>query len=291
MSQDGLFSPGEKKVIEHLLQGKGNKQIALALGISERTVEFHLNHIYSKLNVSSRGEAIVELTRIHAQSERDVHSSQNSPLGVSTGGIPEESTVAEIVQPEYKNSTEQVMPKRKKRKVASWIIWSLLLVIIGIAVATVLYVEKSKESPWRYEKEAEFPDYFTVGKDMDRTNASGEKVHGQFGTQSVEPWSPQAGLVEYYNIEIPKNGELYLQLRYSKYSRSWVPILVYLDDEPTPRASIYPIDQGDWNNFTQTDWVSLGKIKRGVHTLRFFTNGEQYGVADLDKFILTTEPP
>ncbi len=56
MSQAKQFSKREKEVIELLLQGKSNKQIALALNITESTVEFHLNHIYTKLKceLSSR---------------------------------------------------------------------------------------------------------------------------------------------------------------------------------------------------------------------------------------------
>jgi hypothetical protein len=44
-----------------LLQGKSNKQIALELGISNRTVEFHLGNIYTKLGVASRTEAVLKL--------------------------------------------------------------------------------------------------------------------------------------------------------------------------------------------------------------------------------------
>ncbi|MFW6104999.1 MAG: response regulator transcription factor [Chloroflexota bacterium] len=38
--------------------GKGNQEIAEALDISEKTVKNHLNHIYSKLHLKSRYEAI-----------------------------------------------------------------------------------------------------------------------------------------------------------------------------------------------------------------------------------------
>ena len=61
MSQAKQFSKREKEVIQLLLQGKSNKQIALALNITESTVEFHLNHIYTKLNVNSQAEAILQL--------------------------------------------------------------------------------------------------------------------------------------------------------------------------------------------------------------------------------------
>ena len=45
------------------MQGKSNKQIAFALGVSERTIEFHLKNIYAKLQVTSRVELILALGR------------------------------------------------------------------------------------------------------------------------------------------------------------------------------------------------------------------------------------
>ena len=55
------LSRREKEVVGLLLQGKSNKQIALSLGVSERTVEFHLRNIYNKTQVSSRVELILKL--------------------------------------------------------------------------------------------------------------------------------------------------------------------------------------------------------------------------------------
>lgn len=55
------LSRREKDVVCLLLEGKSNKQIALSLGISERTVEFHLKNIYIKMNVTSRVELILKL--------------------------------------------------------------------------------------------------------------------------------------------------------------------------------------------------------------------------------------
>ena len=46
------LSEREEQVTQ--LQGKSNKQIALELGISKRTVEFHLRNIYTKLGAASR---------------------------------------------------------------------------------------------------------------------------------------------------------------------------------------------------------------------------------------------
>lgn len=55
------LSNREKDVVQLLLQGNSNKLIARSLGISERTVEFHLKNIYAKYQVSSRLELILRL--------------------------------------------------------------------------------------------------------------------------------------------------------------------------------------------------------------------------------------
>jgi DNA-binding CsgD family transcriptional regulator len=55
------LSKREKEVVQLLLQGKSNKQIALALRITIRTVEFHLKNIYDKFQVGSRTELILNL--------------------------------------------------------------------------------------------------------------------------------------------------------------------------------------------------------------------------------------
>ncbi len=63
MNNIDSFSEREREVIKLLVQGKSNKQIALQLKISNRTVEFHLSNIYSKLGVSSRTEAVLLLMK------------------------------------------------------------------------------------------------------------------------------------------------------------------------------------------------------------------------------------
>jgi DNA-binding CsgD family transcriptional regulator len=62
MTPQNALSEREKQVADLLLQGKSNKEIALALGISVRTVEFHLTHIFEKVGASSRAETIVKLS-------------------------------------------------------------------------------------------------------------------------------------------------------------------------------------------------------------------------------------
>ncbi len=59
---DGL-SPREQAVARWLQQGLSTKEIAVALGLSPRTVERHLYRIFQHLGVQSRVEAIVHLHR------------------------------------------------------------------------------------------------------------------------------------------------------------------------------------------------------------------------------------
>ena len=48
----------ENEVLQLLAQGLANKQIALALSISEHTAKFHISAIYAKLGASNRTEAV-----------------------------------------------------------------------------------------------------------------------------------------------------------------------------------------------------------------------------------------
>jgi len=50
----------EVKVLKLVASGKTNKEIAKKLFISEKTVKNHLNHIYRKLGVKNRAQAVVE---------------------------------------------------------------------------------------------------------------------------------------------------------------------------------------------------------------------------------------
>jgi DNA-binding NarL/FixJ family response regulator len=56
----GPLTDRESEVLGLLSKGLANKQIAMALGISEHTVKFHVSSIYTKLNVTNRTEAVRE---------------------------------------------------------------------------------------------------------------------------------------------------------------------------------------------------------------------------------------
>jgi DNA-binding NarL/FixJ family response regulator len=56
----GPLTARESEVLGLLSKGLANKQIALELGISEHTVKFHVASIYTKLNATSRTQAVWE---------------------------------------------------------------------------------------------------------------------------------------------------------------------------------------------------------------------------------------
>ena len=57
------LTPREMSTLRLMADGKTNKEIANELAISERTVKTHLGHLFEKLGVTSRTEAIKVATR------------------------------------------------------------------------------------------------------------------------------------------------------------------------------------------------------------------------------------
>lgn len=57
------LTPRELSTLRLMADGKSNKEIATALGIAERTVKTHLGHLFEKLGVTSRTEAVKVATR------------------------------------------------------------------------------------------------------------------------------------------------------------------------------------------------------------------------------------
>ncbi len=57
------LTPRELTALRLMADGQSNKEIAQSLGISERTVKTHLGHLFEKLGVTSRTEAVRVATR------------------------------------------------------------------------------------------------------------------------------------------------------------------------------------------------------------------------------------
>jgi DNA-binding CsgD family transcriptional regulator len=53
------LTPREGEIADLIARGLDNSQIAIRLGMSEKTVRNHITHIFDKLGVESRAQAIV----------------------------------------------------------------------------------------------------------------------------------------------------------------------------------------------------------------------------------------
>lgn len=57
------LSPRELMVLEHLSEGRSNRDIGAALGLGEPTVKMHVKSICGKLGVANRTQAVIESRR------------------------------------------------------------------------------------------------------------------------------------------------------------------------------------------------------------------------------------
>ena len=123
--ENNLFSERENDVFKLLIQGKSNKQIALELGISNRTVEFHLSNIYTKLGVKSRSEAILKVA--------------DSQLRKSTGDYQVISTVdnsRDSVENGFKSILRRITMKKPYYIIAALSTAVLLLIMVIVKLPT-----------------------------------------------------------------------------------------------------------------------------------------------------------
>ena len=297
MPQTNSLTEREKAVVELLLQGKSNKQIAFALSITDRTVEFHLTNIYTKLGFGSRAEAISQLGK---STDNAIAEKQGDSTVVEINVLADtqdKDSRLNFQSQEKPTVTRKISLEEIIRFLVTYKIPIFIWILLPAAVVLLIFI--LYKPPWTYEREGEYPSENTVGRTIQRSNASGSMVYGQFGVVPVWPahsmvhgqfgvvpaWPLQSGFVKYDNIKTPQTDHLYLKLLYSKHSPASVRILIFIDDDI--RFYFTPADQGDWNNFVWSELIDLGSVESGVHSIKFYTDGQDYGVADLDRFVLT----
>ena len=59
----GALTPREREILVHLAHGQSNRDIATALGVTERTVTMHLTNIFAKIGLVSRTQAALWAVR------------------------------------------------------------------------------------------------------------------------------------------------------------------------------------------------------------------------------------
>lgn len=96
-----LLTPKEKVVLQYLSRGYSNKEIAKSLCISPHTVASHIKHIYRKLEVNSRNEAVFEgykMGQICIHQHTQPASTEKSPLEIAQALLTGKKTVTEITE-------------------------------------------------------------------------------------------------------------------------------------------------------------------------------------------------
>ncbi len=57
-ARGSLLSPKEREVVGLLASNMSNKQIALAMGVSDETIKWHFKNLFRKLNAGSRSHLL-----------------------------------------------------------------------------------------------------------------------------------------------------------------------------------------------------------------------------------------
>ena len=78
------LSPQERRVLAQVVEGKTNKQIALALGLSDKTVKNYLSNAFQKLQVNRRSHAAVVYSRLVSKGTQS-----RKPQASASGRLPE----------------------------------------------------------------------------------------------------------------------------------------------------------------------------------------------------------
>lgn len=60
----GILTKREHEVFEMLIKNMTTKDIALKLGISEKTIRNHISNVMQKLGVKGRTSAVIELLKL-----------------------------------------------------------------------------------------------------------------------------------------------------------------------------------------------------------------------------------
>jgi DNA-binding CsgD family transcriptional regulator len=141
MIQINRLSRRELEVVNLLLQGKSNKLIALAMGISDRTVEFHLKNVYAKFQVNSRMELVLKLgnTTGEAISEKLGRSTVARSRGKKENTDRHQSKAdwaASLKVAVYLIGKELTMKKNiQKFHVANAILWAVAIIAAALVEA------------------------------------------------------------------------------------------------------------------------------------------------------------
>ncbi|MEU9517397.1 LuxR C-terminal-related transcriptional regulator [Streptomyces sp. NPDC048224] len=80
----GRLTPQQLRIARHVAEGATNREVALTLAVSTRTVDYHLRKVFAALGVRSR----LELARVIGQAEQDQEARRAAAHQEKTGAQP-----------------------------------------------------------------------------------------------------------------------------------------------------------------------------------------------------------
>ncbi|MGV9550130.1 helix-turn-helix domain-containing protein, partial [Streptomyces ardesiacus] len=80
----GRLTPQQLRIARHVAEGATNREVALTLAVSTRTVDYHLRKVFAALGVRSR----LELARVIGQAERGQETRRTAGQQEKTGAQP-----------------------------------------------------------------------------------------------------------------------------------------------------------------------------------------------------------
>lgn len=69
----------EQQILDLIAEGLTNRQISSSLSISESTVENHIHHIFVKLAISNRAQAVAHAFQLRLVMPNDMFESGGNP--------------------------------------------------------------------------------------------------------------------------------------------------------------------------------------------------------------------
>ncbi len=69
----------EEQILRLIADGLTNREISCNLSISESTVENHIHHIYAKLGISNRAQAVAQAFQVGIALQNDMLENRGNP--------------------------------------------------------------------------------------------------------------------------------------------------------------------------------------------------------------------
>jgi DNA-binding NarL/FixJ family response regulator len=74
-----LLTDREEQILKLIAMGFTNKEISRQLSISESTAENHIHHIYTKLRISNRAQAVARALQIFVTQQDQALGNEGNP--------------------------------------------------------------------------------------------------------------------------------------------------------------------------------------------------------------------